>query len=664
MDHRSMETPMYSQAVVLGAGMTVDQARARLRPYGDAHYVVLRRVIGLKLFFYAFTVGELRARTGERGSGGAALWEHLHLGAGDASRTVQAATATQPPRRRTVVLEDDQVAGVMEPLASGERRVPRFRGSTTHGGPDPELRDRTGDEEDGGPLEAHPWLQAPRVVAPEERFTLDIGLSRTQVPGVSGSVNLPRGVEVLELGIEVIAEGFALPEGGRRTLRVRPALLEAGRVSVALVAPADAAIHLSQLGVHFTLRGVACGYAWRRIAVRPAGAGAGPPGGRDWLQEGGAPAPVRLDGEHPADLTVRIDKPDQDQSSGRFVWSFASPHLADLPEPLPVDLGRDADSFARTVIGDVWQNEGTATLKHALRGIGAVVAEKIPDSFFILLRTVWECAAAEGRTPTVLLLSAEPHVPWELALLEEPLDPDRPPFLGAQVPVARWITGRRGIPLPPPRSRHIHQMAVVAGDYASRHKRRPLPHAMREAESLARDYGAVQLSATHDDLGRLLDGEMEEDGVSAGAEAIHFACHGEVDPQNPRYASIFLSDGNVLTPSLFRAAPVGKRNRPFLFLNACQVGQSGELLGEYAGFAGASISAGFSGFLAPLWSVDDQLAHDFALEFYRRAFTPTPVARILCDLRANYRAETGKSTCLAYIFYGHPDLLIPRADEA
>lgn len=657
---------MYRQPMVLSAEMTVDQARERLHPFGDTQSVVLRRVIGLKLFFYAFTAGELRARTCEPGSGNAVLGEHLRLCEGEASRTVQARLATQPVLRRTVILEEDQVAGVMDPPQGGAAatRVPRFRGDGTRKGPLADIGNRASAVEHGSVLEAHPRLHGPQTVAPGERFTLEVGLSRTPVAGVTGSVNIPAGGDALELGVDVIADGFELPEGGHRTLWVLPGELEASRVSVPLVAPPGDAPRLSQLVVHFTFRGVPCGIAWRRIAVRPANACTSPPGGRDWLQEGGAPAPVRLDGEHPVDLTVRIDKPDQDQSSGRFVWSFATPHAADLPDPVAVDLGRDAASFARILIADVRQHEGRETLTHALRGIGALIAEKIPNAFFVLLRGVWDRAAAEGRAPTVLLLSAEPHVPWELALLEEPLDPDRPPFLGAQALVARWITGRRGVPLPPPRTRSIHRMAVVAGDYGGSSRHHPLPQTLGEAESLTRDYPAVRLSATHAELARLLNGEVVENGVPVGTQAIHFACHGKVAPKDPARAALLLSDSAVLSPSLFRAAPVGRKHQPFLFLNACQVGQAGEVLGEYAGFAGASISAGFSGFLAPLWSVEDNLAHDFALEFYRRAFTPTPVAEILRDLRARYTLDNRRSTCLAYIFYGHPDLLITRAGSS
>ena len=39
----------------------------------------------------------------------------------------------------------------------------------------------------------------------------------------------------------------------------------------------------------------------------------------------------------------------------------------------------------------------------------------------------------------VLLQSAEAHVPWELALLDDPPDPSLPRRLGAQFAVGRWL---------------------------------------------------------------------------------------------------------------------------------------------------------------------------------------------------------------------------------
>jgi hypothetical protein len=313
------------------------------------------------------------------------------------------------------------------------------------------------------------------------------------------------------------------------------------------------------------------------------------------------------------------------------------------------------------LINSVRENEDKPLLDHLLSGAAREIAGAIPPPVWGAIRDAWARARAADppRVPTVLLLTAEPHVPWELAYVDPPLDPARPPFLSAQAAVARWISGSRGVPLPPPAAVAVRRMAVVAGDYASWTRLRPLPLAVAEASELAAAYDAEQFPATQQDIRRLLDGR-DEDGGPAVAQAIHFACHGEVDRQNPHFAGIYLDDVSLLRPEMFRSAAIG-REKPCLFLNACQVGNAGELLGAYAGFAGHALRAGFSGFVAPLWSVADDSARDFALEFYRGAFAHQPVSRVLHELRSRYRAN-GKgipqATYLAYVFYGHPDLLL------
>jgi hypothetical protein len=69
-----------------------------------------------------------------------------------------------------------------------------------------------------------------------------------------------------------------------------------------------------------------------------------------------------------------------------------------------------------------------------------------------------------------------------------------------------------------------------------------------------------------------------------------------------------------------------------------------------------------------LWEVDDKVAHDIALEFWKRALPPgggkaQPVGEILRDLRSKYSgaAAEPESTYLAYVYYGHPQLTLQRA---
>ncbi|HYW52033.1 MAG TPA: CHAT domain-containing protein [Gemmatimonadaceae bacterium] len=133
---------------------------------------------------------------------------------------------------------------------------------------------------------------------------------------------------------------------------------------------------------------------------------------------------------------------------------------------------------------------------------------------------------------------------------------------------------------------------------------------------------------------------------------------------------LYLDDGTPMSDLLFASSALGRNTKSFLFMNACQVGVGGEELGMYAGFAGMAISAGFSGFIGPLWSVNDQVAKQIAIDFYRRSFgtdgkPPRPVADVLADMRSSYMSEPDpkrrQSTWLAYVHYGHPHFTLAHS---
>ncbi|RZL08220.1 MAG: CHAT domain-containing protein, partial [Rubrivivax sp.] len=171
----------------------------------------------------------------------------------------------------------------------------------------------------------------------------------------------------------------------------------------------------------------------------------------------------------------------------------------------------------------------------------------------------------------------------------------------------------------------------------------------------------------------MLDGLLKaavkrDDQLIGGVDAVHFAGHGDFDPSRPDGAALFLEDGTPLRSTAFRAARYGGECQPLLFLNACMLGIGGELLGDMGGFPGNSLRGGFGGVLGALWEVDDQVAHDVALEFWRRALPPAPargepIGAILRDLRTRYAPEAKPApvaTYLAYVYYGHPRLTLQR----
>lgn len=90
---------------------------------------------------------------------------------------------------------------------------------------------------------------------------------------------------------------------------------------------------------------------------------------------------------------------------------------------------------------------------------------------------------------------------------------------------------------------------------------------------------------------------------------------------------------------------------------------AGGVLGSYGGMAAAFLNEGFRGFVAPLWAVNDRLAHKIALKFYEKTLDDQePVSEALRSLRTDYDPDKPmpSSTPLAYVFYGHPDLVLER----
>jgi hypothetical protein len=137
----------------------------------------------------------------------------------------------------------------------------------------------------------------------------------------------------------------------------------------------------------------------------------------------------------------------------------------------------------------------------------------------------------------VLLVSADPYVPWELAAVDPPLDANRPPYLGAQTVMGRWLRDPRDTaaattavrpvakpPAQPPSTIGVKHMAVMAGLYKAESGLRNLPEAEAEAKALAKSYQAVALAANLTDVKRMLDAKLSQ-GFNAigGVEAIHFA---------------------------------------------------------------------------------------------------------------------------------------------
>ena len=527
-------------------------------------------------------------------------------------------------------------------------------------------------------LTAHAFVSAPDVVREEDSFDVTIGLAAQAVSGVDGgpmSVEYARGTPSITLDVQIAASGFSAPQGWRRKLVVDMSRPYDARCTVRLTAqrlPAEEDDpSVSLLMVHYSYNGVPCGVAIRRVAIQRRSAARVSPIASDTTAMASAVmVNASVDVDRP-DVVMRI-APRDDVSSGEFVLTFdPSPGLMLPQDPIPVSLGKDPASFARSLIDEVTAHDAQPSLNGTLSGQGVRIADQIPAVAWNALRDAATAVRARsGRLPTLLLMAGEAHVPWELARFPDPLpDPALPPYLSAQFAMARWILSPNVAPVPS--ARHaIDHIAVVTGQYSRFGRMEDLPFANAERQFLMSSYveETIPLRADDLELSQLVAAKIPiENGVMCGAELVHFALHGDVTTETPPAAVLYLSNGRTFSSTMFLDSSLGKGCKPFVFLNACKAGAPVTQLGDYAGFAGDCLRAGFSGMLAPLWSVEDDLAHEVAKEFYQAALSPNGeskrVGEVLAAIRAKYIAapELGRhATYMAYVYYGHPNLVMSR----
>ena len=708
---------MIHRAVVLDASLAPGEALRRLKPYRRDFYVVIRQGEGTFIYWYYFTARKVHAaalsalRKPLEGRPGT-LGESLDLHEGEACPAFQEQNITAAEKAKGgVVLNGGKVTGVLLPdvnIGKSSPQVPSFSRQARGGRELGEALSKTANpyqeknlkfgKSDGEsyieksdmvmdegpratkslssgkglesvypritgrdpienivsdpPRSAFALLQCPDVVVAEEEFELVLGLAAEQISGIIGDrFTRPESSHgSYQLTVQVVASGFRLRQGEswRAALPVStnnpyPSIclhLESSKQEEAILPRSIQAI--------YSVDGQTIGMGVRSVAVvREARL-------RTEAKIGDQDPPTTISvqaGPSAPDLTIRIST--DSKKPGELSWTFDTPfgEVIIPDEPVCTSIGGQPQTFTRDMMRKANLKEGTPALSKYLLGCGKQIAKSMPSECFLVLRSVQEHIK---RIPSVLLLSQEPYVPWELAALESPLfDDQAPPFLSTQVNIGRWVLGSQQRPKQPPSSKLvINGMGVVSGVY-NRPGWKPLAEAEDEAKQIKTNYGAVSINAASMDVSKCLDG-------NPAVDLLHFAMHGNYDP-NGTQDGLVLVDGCFLDPMEVQGGDLPKA--PFVFLNACQVGQGNEVLGDYAGMAESFLYAGASAVVAPLWSVKDDIARQIALEFYNKAFdrtSPPEVGELFRQLRRQFDPNVGKGTYLAYQFFGHPTLKLWR----
>ena len=612
--------------------------------------------------------------------------------------TTEAVIAEKPEKEKALVAAGHS-AGSTRPerlssAGSGARPrdvVPRYPAPADHarpekpaaGDPKPPAPADERDNTDGngdeavGQREAWPRLSCPDTVVAGAAFDLYVGLAGEEDPRVGGTGQFRVPVGEFELKVAIEASGFVIRRGSPKfTLRVTPN--DPFPVCAVRLEPIeDPGFRDRRIDAFFSLGGEMLGYAARDVTVVATHEEAATARERRHPHADDKSAqsaiPLSGTGEARPDLTIRITKDPKQPTM--HIWNVESPHvdtLLTLLESPRSDLG-DPAAFLGEVVR---QASDALDVEHgfqALRGMGLTMAQQIPAEIQDIIRQVADLCAP--IPPAVLLATQDPYIPWELAVLEPPVGTagGRSPFLGAQVAIGRWPLPKQ--PPPPrraPKSVTVRDRAVITGSYVGVVGAGQLPDAEEEAKCLLDAWpGAKRIPATWREVIDCLEGDPP-------ADVLHFALHGKFD-QSGRQEGIYLIGKQpgeddqyrveILSPYDVKATSLGRRG-PLVFLNACQVGASREVLGDYAGMAEAFLHAGASAVIAPLWSIDDRAAKTLALSFYKSVsgVAGKPPAEILREERARVDRSSVREdpppplVCLSYQFFGNPWYRLTHAD--
>jgi hypothetical protein len=287
---------------------------------------------------------------------------------------------------------------------------------------------------------------------------------------------------------------------------------------------------------------------------------------------------------------------------------------------------------------------GEAERRSRLVGAGISLWDVAPQRFKDLY---WQVHEAGGTLGSVLVVSQEPAYPWELVVPYRGRGTKRVQHqpLGVATPLGRYIDEDM---VAPDQRLELDDSWVLAPNYDNAYF---LPHAQEEATFVCDTFGGERIDPSSFDA-------IEAAFGRRAVPLFHLACHGRLGEGGAQ--AIALEGAAELMAEQVRAMPtlaaaVGDRE-PLVFVNACEVGRATPGLLQPGGFATSFISLGARAVIAPLWQVEDTIAHEFAIEFYRRLRRkpPAPPAQVVQALRSR-AYNGGADSWAAYSFFGDPN---------
>lgn len=435
---------------------------------------------------------------------------------------------------------------------------------------------------------------------------------------------------------------FSVQGSRSAPLRIDPEVAASEVISFQLVAEHPEVEDDARILVVFTYQGRPCGSVSQPVVLvgrKPADS---------------APPPPAIIASHldaaPADLEVLITQKGKD---GRFFdCTVTCPHLMEFADGQhePWELATSAKEFVdrqfQSFVDSTQQSP--ASRRANLRGVGLELFEAAPDIF---KAAIWALRDKRIKINSVNVVTDDPYLPWELMVPVRGKSSDEYP-LGVTYAVGRCTTSAY---TSAPRKIPLSSSLVFAPNYPEPgpDDGRPAPLAEGAAEAkfvLQCVPGSLIMPAIFDGVEAALQRQP--------ASLLHFVCHGASNGTATHH--LLCEDATPLRYTQIRGSKKIEQfcsaNQPLVFLNACEVGRVALALNGSGGFASAFIAAGAAAVIAPLWSVDDSVAHMVAQEFYETAMADRqrPFADILRKIRRKAVDGTANDTFAAYCFYGDP----------
>ena len=529
-------------------------------------------------------------------------------------------------------------------------------------------------------VDAHREVR-PEVVVIDEPFDVIVGLGKFQDAAITqtGAMRFMAGATTeLELVLVYDPNSLAAQGDTRLTLNVSDAEpYPTATVSFVATYRPDLPSE-RRIGVHYIVGGQVVGIAWRSLIAVPYAKDVAnaptPQAGPDALME-----LEPLLGVDQPELILSICASDG-AATGEFIWTaYAAASDVTVPDaPRSSTLDSDLQGFVTEMRQTVSQTQGPYEDYLSLAGKARRMGRAVPDGIQAVVRKVVE-DPARTTAPTILLLTEEVTLPWELAVFDPPLDSvwgGISPFLGSHAAIARWPLSEKR-PRPTPKSAvAVKRAAVLTADYTGVMGWGELKEAQEEADFVTTLFtSAFPVTPSLGDVIELLSGNPT-------ADVLHVALHGQFDAQGDEGGLVLLAKdaaGNLTTRAQFLKPDQVLNGRldngPFVFLNACQVGSDKRVLADNGGFASTLLQIGATGVVAPLWNVNDVTAAECARAFYAATWSatgeddPPPVsaAEAVRSLRARYTQSATEAktpgvdaTLIAFQVFGHPRLRLDR----